>query len=145
MFWFSGYLVIDGTVAEGNGRLELPRDALKDKNGNLGEKIISGIVGTWQGNLNVTQKLRLRLKVKKIEGKFQASLDSLDQGANDLPVDEIKLDKNQVTFVMKSLGASFFGNLDKKGTIINGNFSQSGTTLPLTFNKESESQKTKNP
>jgi len=39
---FKGYLVIDGTVAEGKGRLEMPRNALKDENGNLGEKIISG-------------------------------------------------------------------------------------------------------
>jgi len=110
-----------------------------------GEKIISGIVGTWQGYLHVSQKLRLRLKVKKIEEKFQATMDSLDQGANDLPVDEIKLDKNQVTFVMNSLGASFVGTLDDKGTIIDGNFSQSGATLPLIFNKESESQETKSP
>ena len=139
---FEGTLSHDGKTIDGNWFQEKDTFSLNLK----GEKIMPGtIVGTWQGNLNVTQKLRLRLKVKKIEGKFQASLDSLDQGANDLPVDEIKRDKNKVTFVLKSLGASFVGNLDKKGTIINGNFSQSGTTLPLTFNKESESQKTKNP
>jgi hypothetical protein len=110
-----------------------------------GEKIISGIIGTWQGYLDISQKLRLRLKVKKIEGKFQATMDSLDQGAMDLPVDEIKCDENQVSFAMYNIGARFAGNLDKTGTVINGNYSQSGATVPLTFNKESESQKTKNP
>ncbi len=139
---FEGTLSNDGKAIDGNWLQGKEKFSLSLK----GEKIMPGtIVGTWQGNLNITQKLRLRLKVKKIEGKFQASMDSLDQDAMDLLVDEIKLDKNQVTFVMKSLGASFIGNLDEKGAIINGNFSQSGAILPLAFNKESESQKTKNP
>jgi len=134
---FEGTLDHNGNTIDGKWFQEKDTFSLNLKR----EKMIPGtIVGTWQGNLYVTQKLRLRLKVKQLDGQFQASLDSLDQGANDLPVDEIKLDKNQVTFGLKSLGARFVGNLDKKGTIINGNFSQSGATLPLAFSKESESQ-----
>jgi hypothetical protein len=138
---FEGTLSNDGKAIDGNWLQGQDKFLLNLK----GEKIISGIVGTWQGYLHVSQKLRLRLKVKKVEEKFQATMDSLDQGANDIPVDEIKCDENQVTFVMNSLGASFVGTLDEKGTIIDGSFSQSGTTLPLIFNKESESQETKNP
>jgi hypothetical protein len=138
---FEGTLSNDGKAVDGKWLQGKDKFPLHLK----GEKIVSGIVGTWQGYLHASQKLRLRLKVKKIEETFQATMDSPDQGANDLPVDGIKIDKNQVTFEMKNLGASFVGKLDENGTIIDGTFTQSGAALPLVFNKESESKETKNP
>src|SRR5713226_7600427 len=50
-----------------------------------------GIEGTWQGTLKAgVLDLRLAFKIsKKPDGSFTATMDSIDQGAKDIPVDEV--------------------------------------------------------
>ncbi|MBA3805697.1 MAG: alpha/beta hydrolase [Acidobacteria bacterium] len=95
-----------------------------------------GIEGIWLGTLDANGvKLRLVLKVSKGPGgKFRGMLDSLDQGANDLPIDTLSFDAGRLRFEMRALGASFEGTMNKDGTEISGQFQQGGS-LPLIFKR----------
>ena len=75
------------------------------------------LAGAWEGTLDVeAAKLRLVLKVSKAaDGTLAAKMDSLNQGANDLPVDVINLKESTVHFEMKPLFAEFDGTVNKEG------------------------------
>jgi hypothetical protein len=96
------------------------------------------IQGSWQGVLNSQfGKLRLVLKVSKAAaGTFKATLDSPDQGAEDIPVDTITFRDSYVRFEMKEIQVSFDGGLSRDGTEIAGAFRQ-GLLSPLVLKRES--------
>jgi hypothetical protein len=60
-------------------------------------------------------------------------LDSVDQGAKDLPIDSIRVDGEAVRFEMKRLRAAFAGR--RTGDEITGEWTQGGATLPLVFRR----------
>jgi len=93
--------------------------------------------GIWEGALDVgAMKLRLALKVTKAtDGALAAKLDSLDQGAKDLPVDVISLNDGAVHFEMKRLMAVFDGTLNKEGSEIAGQFKQARASHPLSLKR----------
>src|SRR5437870_6496450 len=98
---------------------------------------IQNLEGVWEGTLNTGAiKLRLRLRVTKAaDGAFAAKFDSLDQGANDLPVDVISLKEGAVHFEMKRMAVVFDGTLNQEGTEIAGQFKQGAGSLPLTLKR----------
>ncbi|HEU4770692.1 MAG TPA: alpha/beta hydrolase, partial [Candidatus Udaeobacter sp.] len=92
--------------------------------------------GDWEGTLNAgAAKLRLVLHVAQKDGRLSGTLDSPDQGATGLAVDNIDVTANAIRFTMKSLGAAYEGKFSKDGSQIEGEFSQLGNTLPLTFKR----------
>jgi len=93
--------------------------------------------GAWEGALDLgAMKLRLALKVTKAaDGALAAKLDSLDQGAKDLPVDVISLKDGAVHFEMKQLMVVFDGTLNKEGSEMAGQFKQGGGSAPLTLKR----------
>jgi pimeloyl-ACP methyl ester carboxylesterase len=93
--------------------------------------------GLWEGALNTGAiKLRMALKVAKAaDGVLSAKLDSLDQGARDMPVDVISLKDGAVHFEMKRLLVTYDGTLNKEGSEIDGQFKQGGGSLPLTLKR----------
>jgi pimeloyl-ACP methyl ester carboxylesterase len=95
-----------------------------------------GIEGNWQGALDVGSfKLRLVLKISRAaDGTLKASMDSLDQSANDLVVDSISFAESTLKFEMKKLQASYVGTLSKDGTQLTGQFTQNGV-IPLDFKR----------
>ena len=97
----------------------------------------AGIVGTWQGSLQSgPQQLRLVLKVSQnAEGMLSAKMDSVDQGAMDLPVSKISLNGNNLIFEISMVGGSYEGTWDKQKQEISGQWKQGGMGLPLTFKK----------
>ena len=96
-----------------------------------------GVEGNWQGVLDVGPiKLRLVLKVARAaDGKLKATMDSIDQSANDLVVDTIGFESRTLQFEMKRLLASYVGTLSSDGNQIEGKFTQNGGTLPLDFKR----------
>jgi len=66
---------------------------------------IQGIEGRWEGVLvHPAAKLRLVLKVSRgADGSLKAIMDSLDQNANDLPVDSIVFQNGTLHFEMKAI------------------------------------------
>lgn len=95
------------------------------------------IEGVWLGAIEAGgTKLRLALKISRSPaGVLVAKLDSLDQGANDLPIDTITLDGDIVRFAATNLGLSFEGKLSADGSEIVGTLNQGPGTFPLTFKR----------
>ncbi len=91
------------------------------------------LVGRWLGTVEVGgMRLRLLLKVTRgSDGTLAAKMDSLDQGARDLAVDEIRFDGRALTFAMKAIGGSYSGTFDAEGKRIAGTWRQGGLEVPL--------------
>src|SRR5229473_8212050 len=91
------------------------------------------VEGFWAGALDAgTFKLRLVMKFSRTpDGKLKGSLDSLDQGANDIPMSVVTFQNGALHVEMKSLGATYDGKLSAEGTQITGEFMQGGAKLPL--------------
>jgi catechol 2,3-dioxygenase-like lactoylglutathione lyase family enzyme len=90
----------------------------------------------WEGALDINGKvLRLVLKVWRTpRGDTRASLDSLDQGATNLPVDTLARDGAGLRFEMRQIKAVYEGTLGADGAAYVGTWTQ-GRALPLTFKK----------
>ena len=92
--------------------------------------------GDWKGTLEAAgTKLDLVLHINTKDGALAATLDSPDQGATGLPIDSISVTGMSLKFEMKSLGASYEGAFSTDGSQIEGQFSQQGLRLPLTFKR----------
>jgi pimeloyl-ACP methyl ester carboxylesterase len=94
------------------------------------------IAGSWEGTLEAPGgKLRLRLHVERAgSGALSAKLDSVDQGAMGIPVDQISAADGVVKWAMTRLGATYEGKLSPAGNAIEGTMTQ-GMALKLTFNR----------
>src|SRR4028118_154128 len=101
------------------------------------------IEGNWLGAIEFSgNKLRMVLKVsKKADGTFSANLHSLDQGANNLPLDSISQQEKRIRFEGKNYGLSYEGTLDEAGDEINGTLKQGATAMPLVFKRVTETVK----
>src|SRR5262245_32529514 len=87
------------------------------------------IAGDWNGALEAQgTKLRLVLHVKKNpDGTLAATIDSLDQNANAIPVSAVSQKGNDVKLELSGLSASYQGKLNASGTEITGEWKQGGT------------------
>lgn len=104
------------------------------------------IEGNWLGTLDVGgAKLRLVLKVEKSANGYAAKLDSLDQGATDLPIDSIVLDGNKLTFSAAKFGFTYDGTLNQSGDEISGAFKQGPNEIPLILKRVAEAPKVNRP
>jgi hypothetical protein len=91
------------------------------------------IVGDWQGTLKAGDvELRLALHVTKGADGLKATMDSIDQGANGIPVTAIKLDGSKLTFTADAVHGTYEGTVNAGGTAIDGTWSQ-GQPLPLAW------------
>jgi len=95
------------------------------------------ITGYWKGTLAIEKvTLRLLFKINKTpEGRLVAKLDSLDQGARDLPVDKVTVKENAVQLDLDFLKGVYVGVLDAKGNKMVGKWQQSGQSYPLTLER----------
>jgi hypothetical protein len=92
--------------------------------------------GLWLGTLEAGQvKLRVVLKVQKAGDGWAATLDSVDQGAKDLPVDSVAVDGDTVKFEMPKLRAGFSGKRSADGSEIAGTWTQGAASLPLVLRR----------
>jgi hypothetical protein len=100
-----------------------------------------GLVGLWRG-LIVSGPARLRLVVtftEEEDGSLDATMDSLDQGANDLPVDGIEVgDDGSVIFQITMVGGRYRGTLNEDGSEIAGEWFQGGGTVALNLRRGTE-------
>ncbi len=97
----------------------------------------ASIAGDWNGELNAGgTKLRLVLHIKKNpDGTFTATVDSLDQNANGIPVSAVNQTGNIVKLELSGIGASYEGKLNPAGTEMTGEWKQGGGALPLIFKR----------
>jgi len=93
-----------------------------------------GIEGIWEGTLKIPGgELRIVFKISKNpDGTQIATLDSPDQGAIDIPIEEVFFKDNTLRLEVKSVGGVFEGKVSEDFLVIEGEFKQSGQTLPFT-------------
>ncbi len=86
------------------------------------------IEGIWEGALDTGAfKLRLLMKISRLpDGKLKGTLDSLDQGANDIPMSVVTFEGGKLHVEIKSIQASYDGTLNADGTQLSGEFTQGG-------------------
>ncbi len=91
------------------------------------------VEGIWAGALDAGAfKLRLVMKFSRTpDGKLKGSLDSLDQGAKDIPMSAVTFQNGALHVEMKSIGATYDAKLSADGSQITGEFTQGGAKLPL--------------
>src|SRR5436309_2673943 len=102
----------------------------------------SDLQGHWKGTLAIKlgedRQLELRLIVKISEaadGTFSGALDSVDQGAKNLPVTSIKFTDPTLRVELKGLDAAYEGALNKTERKISGTWNQIGRSYPLSFER----------
>ncbi|BDS13637.1 alpha/beta hydrolase family protein [Aureispira anguillae] len=88
--------------------------------------------GTWEGMLNAgTQELKIIFHLEKnAAGDWQATMDSPDQMAYDLKMDDVTIKNNEITMSLTAAHAQYVGTLNEDKTSIKGNWVQ-GVPLPL--------------
>lgn len=95
------------------------------------------IEGEWNGALDAGgQKLRLRVKIAKDSaGKLTGTIDSLDQGANGIPISSVEQSGTDVKLELANIGASYHGAMSADGSQISGEWKQGGASLPLVLQR----------
>ena len=95
------------------------------------------VVGNWKGTLEVgAVKLRLVFKIgKDAAGTLTAKMDSLDQGARDMPVDAVTFKDGTLHMELKSISGVYEGTLNKAGNKATGQWTQGGQPVPLTLER----------
>jgi pimeloyl-ACP methyl ester carboxylesterase len=99
----------------------------------------NSLAGNWLGALEVAGvKFRLLLKVEKAGDGYAAKFDSIDQGAQDLPIETITLVGNKMSFTAPKFGMTFDGTLNDKKDEISGTFRQGNGSTPFVFKRVGE-------
>jgi fermentation-respiration switch protein FrsA (DUF1100 family) len=100
------------------------------------------IAGDWEGTLHAGADLRLVLRVTKgDDGVLKATLDSVDQGANGIPVSSISLKDSKLNLGVEAVHGTYEGKVAADGKTISGTWSQ-GQPLPLEFKRAAAPVKT---
>ena len=125
---------IDGTWSQGAAMpLNFRRGAIVMKPAPKPAKP-SDIDGDWLGTLDTGMgKLRLVLHITNTEDGLTATMDSLDQGANGIPVNTITRTGAEFKLEMRSIGGSYDGTIGTDLGTISGTWSQMGKSWPLTL------------
>lgn len=101
------------------------------------------IAGDWQGTLDTGMgQLHLVLHITKgADGAFKATLDSIDQGANGIPVKSVTLKDSKLNLDVAAVQGTYAGTVTADGKTISGTWSQ-GKDLPLEFKRAAAPVKT---
>ena len=91
------------------------------------------IEGIWQGTLRFSGiELRIVFTISRSpDNTLTATYDVPEQNATDVPVDEITFNNRNVRLEIIPIEGVFKGKLSEDGVKIDGNWTQSGMTLPL--------------
>jgi uncharacterized protein (TIGR03435 family) len=91
------------------------------------------IADTWQGTLHVQgHDLRTVVKIETAQGgALKATLYSIDQGGQGLPVSSISFQDGVLKYAIDRIDAAFEGKMSADGKSIAGQFKQGPDPLPL--------------
>lgn len=108
---------------------------------NAGE--VQVLEGVWEGTLDANgTQLRLRFNfTKNSDGSIAGTIDSLDQGANGIPITTIARTADTVKMDVKAVAGAYEGTLDKEAATLTGTWSQGGGTLPLKLERKKAEKK----
>lgn len=132
-----------------SGSLQIPNRIMKNSTSLLALTILiscrvafgapsaNDLAGNWKGTLEVgSAKLRLVFKISKAPGgAWTAKMDSLDQGARDIPVDTVTVKDNTLRLEVNKVQGVYEGTTDKAGRKTTGQWRQGPQSLPLTLER----------
>jgi uncharacterized protein len=109
-----------------------------------GKAAEDSIVGDWKGVLHAgVSDLHLVLHVTKGEdGKLGATLDSVDQGANGIPVSAIAVKNGTLSMTVEAVHGTYEGKVNTEASEIKGTWTQ-GQPLDLTFKRVTDTKSEK--
>ena len=96
-----------------------------------------GVEGSWEGQLNVTPQIALRITLDVAKGKdgsLSGRWGSPDQGVKDLPLDSIAFRMARSHFPPRTRG-DLQGKTERKWNGVAGEWTQGGKSFPLTFKR----------
>lgn len=106
----------------------------------------SRYAASWTGSLDVgAVRLRLVFHLKPEGETLTATLDSPDQGAKGIPLDEVTLDAAMIRIESKKMKAVFNGKLNATSDRIEGTWSQGGREFPLVLERAVGAQERRRP
>ena len=98
-------------------------------------------VGHWEGVISLPgQELKVVVDLASANGAWSGSIDIPAQGAQDLPLGEVKVEGPSISFVIPGIPGrpSFKGTLSADGNGISGDFSQGGQTFPFKLERKAD-------
>jgi fermentation-respiration switch protein FrsA (DUF1100 family) len=96
----------------------------------------SDIDGDWLGTLDTSMgRLRLALHIANTDQGLTATMDSLDQNANGIPVTSITRSGTSLKFEMKAISGSYEGTINADLASFAGTWTQLGKSFPLAFKR----------
>ena len=103
--------------------------------------------GSWAGTLKISSaQLRIVFNVSKDSlGNLKANLDSPDQGAYGIIVDDVVVKGDSIKFIVGVVKGFYAGKLYPDSLKISGIWSQGGMTFPLDLRKTEKVEKPKRP
>jgi len=143
---FEGKLSTDGRAIAGTWKQagqDFPLIFHRQSGNAAGKKpanAVSPLEGTWQGAFqNGNMRYRLQLHVTHDEEKKLAgTLDSLDQGANGVPMSKLSELSGAVHFEIELVGGVYEGTINAAHNVITGKWSQNQDTVALEFKRSDE-------
>ena len=112
---------------------------------NQGTQTAFDLEGSWAGTLKISNvELRIVFNViKDSSGKLLANLDSPDQGAYGIAVDEVMVKGDSVKFIVGVVKGFYAGKIFPDSLKIAGMWNQGGMSLPLDLRKTEKVEKPK--
>ncbi len=103
----------------------------------FGAVATNSVAGNWNGTLEVgAVKLRVIFKISRdVAGALTARMDSLDQGARNIPVDVVTVKNKTLRLEVNAVKGVYEGTLDAAGTKVTGQWTQGPQKLPLVLEK----------
>jgi hypothetical protein len=98
----------------------------------------SELIGHWRGGIQQGGAIVLRLAVEFAPapcGQLSVTMDSPDQGVEDIPVNSVAVIGDSLRFEVASLSASFRGELDAGRTKVAGIWTQGPTTIGMALTR----------
>lgn len=141
---FSGTLAANGNEVNGTWTQEQPEQAVLEIHFVHGTNAVPAtspasapsIGGDWAGTLSAGgAQLRLILHIKAAnDGTLSATLDSVDQGANGIPITSATLKDGKLSLDVEAVHGTYEGSVNKDASEIDGTWSQ-GQPLQLDFKR----------
>jgi len=103
--------------------------------------------GIWEGSLEVPGlELRIVFHIsEQPDGILSATMDSPDQGAMGIPIDEVTIEDDHIRLELKSAFAVFEGILSEDFSTIEGEWKQAGRSFPLELRHVEKATETRRP
>ena len=135
--WSQGPVVLPLSLEKGGTNILADSEKLSPEDLAANKHAAEKAAGTWNGTLSTgTDDLRLRVNITKTAtGAATGTMDSLDQGANGIPISAITLKKDKLRFEARGVGGVYEGTLSTNGAALKGEWQQGGGAIPLDLTK----------